>query len=73
MGWTSILMCQHGCLRVAGAAAGKLEVCNIVGTYYCVEDIEDVIGNGLRFLPEVIVFNKVGVLTAYQAYGLQVW
>jgi hypothetical protein len=69
----SILMCQHGGLRVTRAAAGELEVGNVVGTYYAVEDIEDVIGNGLRFLPEVIVFNEVGVLTAYQAYGLQVW
>jgi hypothetical protein len=59
-------MCQHGCLRVAGAAAGKLEVCNIVGAYYCVEDIEDVIGNGLRFLPEVSGIRSSGLVTSME-------
>jgi len=58
---------------IAGTATCELEVCDVVGTYYAVEDIQDVFGDILSFFDEGRVCDEAVMLTAYQAYGLEVW
>ena len=66
-------MCQHGCFWVTGAATGELKVCNIIWAYYAVEDVEDMIWDGLRVLSEVVILCEIRVLTSYQAHSLEIW
>lgn len=65
-------MCEHGGFGITCAAAGELQIGDVVGTYYPVEDVENVFWYALCLLYEFFVADEA-VAAAYQAYGLEVW
>lgn len=66
-------MGEHCGFGVAGAAAGELEVCNVVWTYYPVKDVKNVLGYRLCFVDEFVVMDEVLVFASYETDCLEVW
>jgi len=67
-----VVVCEHGGFGTPCTAACELEVGDVVGTYYPVEDVENVFGYALCLLDEFFVADEA-VAATYQAYGLEVW
>lgn len=52
------LVCQHGGLGVASAAAGELKIYNIVWADYAVEDLQDMFRYALCFLQKFLISDE---------------
>jgi hypothetical protein len=51
----NLLVCEHSRFWVSGASTCELQVCDIEGTYYTVENIKEVVGYRERLIHDKFV------------------
>jgi hypothetical protein len=66
------LVCEHGGFWLSRAAAGELQIRNIVRADDSVEDVKDVLWYRISIDNELVVMDEAFTFPSYQTHSLQV-